>query len=332
MGTSSYLLRRLLTSRRCWSSFFLRWHSCFTSSLSLPRHSYASAFTFLNFLFHAADFNPHTTGHIYFLLFHISHLKTVDSYHLCSILFHLYHLLSHSFRGESPHLSHLLFILSKYFCYLLVDSTPCIFCIIIVCIHLIFHFISLTAGITPCFFHCISWLIPCLSQLLLQTMHLLTPILTFSLHHLFQHVNLFLAGVNVTLVILCLIVCLGFEVLDIVLQIYHYTIISRLSNYLGPFFLVVILVWNGCILALNRFILVSFSPLYALLLHFYLMTSCLWGFSCGWNLRNILLLKVILFAWATAQYAGPFGHDSGVSEFTIGSFIEWHILCASRRW
>ena len=83
-------------------------------------------------------------------------------------------------------------------------------------------------------------------------MRLLPPVLTFSFHHLFQYVNLFLAGVNVTLVILCLILILGFEVLDLVLQIYHSPLISLISNYPGPFVLVVILVWNARNFGTNR--------------------------------------------------------------------------------
>ena len=89
-------------------------------------------------------------------------------------------------------------------------------------------------------------------------MHLLTPVLTLSLHNLFQYVNLFLTGFYGTLVILCLIVGIGFELLDMVLLIYHSPLISFLSNNIGPFVLVVVLVWNGFILASNGCILVPF--------------------------------------------------------------------------
>ena len=66
-------------------------------------------------------------------------------------------------------------------------------------------------------------------------MYLLPPILMFILHHLFQYVNPFLAGVNGTLVIWCLIVYLGFVVLDIVLQICHSPLIFLISNDLIHF-------------------------------------------------------------------------------------------------
>ena len=106
---------------------------------------------------------------------------------------------------------------------------------------------------------------------------------------------------------------------------------SLLRNYPGPFVLFFNIVWNGWIIASNWCILVSFSPLNALLFHFYLMASCRQGFSCGWCLRNILLLAALLFPWAFDHSSGPFGHDSGGSEFKIGSFIEWHIIRANRR-
>ena len=112
-------------------------------------------------------------------------------------------------------------------------------------------------------------------------MHLLPTVLTFIPHHTFQYVNLFLVGINETLFILCLIVCLGFDVLDLVLQICHSTLIYLLRNYPGPFILFVILVWNGCTLASNGFILASFLPLDTLLLHFYPLLSCHQGFSFG---------------------------------------------------
>ena len=112
-------------------------------------------------------------------------------------------------------------------------------------------------------------------------MCLLPPVLTFSLHNLFQYVKLFLAGVNGTLVILCLIVSLGFEVLDLVLHICQSHLISLLSNDLGLLFLFVIIVWNGCILVTNRCILASFSLLDALLFHFYLLAICLLVFRCA---------------------------------------------------
>ena len=163
-------------------------------------------------------------------------------------------------------------------------------------------------------------------------MYILTPVLTLILHHLFQYVNLLLEVVNVTLVIWCLIVCLGFDVLDLVLQICHYPLISVISNYLGPFILVVIIFWNGCIIASSGCILAYFSLFNALLFHFYLLASCRWGFSCSWLLINILLLAALLFAWAMAQPTSPSGHDSGGGEFTIGSFIKWHILRANQRW
>ena len=208
-----------------------------------------------HFRFHAAGVSPHLRGHLCCLLFHISHLTTGDSSHLFRLFFHICNLISHRFRGELPHLIQLFFLLGKLLCWLLADSTPRIFCLLKICIQIILHLSDLAAGITPCLCHCLSWLLPCLNQLILQTMHLLPPFLTFSLNHIFQYVKLLLAVVNGTLVILCIIVCLGFEVLDLVLQICHFTLISILWNYLGPFILVVVLVWNGCILVLKGCIL-----------------------------------------------------------------------------
>ena len=66
--------------------------------------------------------------------------------------------------------------------------------------------------------------------------------------------------------------------------------------------------------------------------HFYLMAICCQALSRGWCMRNLLLLVDLPFAWATAQSAGPFGHDSGGGEFTIGCFVQWHILRMNRRW
>ena len=60
--------------------------------------------------------------------------------------------------------------------------------------------------------------------------------------------------------------------------------------------------------------------------------SCRQGFSCGWRMKNILLLKYLIFAWAMAQSAGPSGRDSGRGEFTIRTFIKWHINCVNCRW
>ena len=107
-----------------------------------------------------------------------------------------------------------------------------------------------------------------------------------------------------------------------VLQICHSTLVSILSNNIGPFVLVFILVWNGCILASNGCILALFSPLGALLFHFYLLASCHQGFSCGRRLINTLLMEALLFAWETSQSAGISGHDSGGGKFTIGMFIK----------
>ena len=272
--------------------------------------------------FHAADFSPHLVGHLYCLIFHTSHLTTDDLYQLSRIFLYLFHLLIHIFRGESLHLIHLLFLFSKFLCCLLVASTPSIFHLLKICTHLIILLGNLEAGIAPYLCHCLSWLLPCLIQLLLQTIHILPLVLTFSLHHLFQYVNLFLAGVNGTLLVWCFIVFLGFEVLDLVLQIYHTPLISILINEIGPFVLVIILVWNGYILASNGCILALFHPLEALLFYLYHLMSCRQGFSCGWRMKNILLLKYLIFAWAMAQSAGPSGHDSGRGEFTIRTFIK----------
>ena len=89
-------------------------------------------------------------------------------------------------------------------------------------------------------------------------MHIFPPFLILRLHYLFQYVNIFLAGVNVALVIWCLIVCLGFELLDLLIQICHSPLISLLKNYPGPFFLFVIFVCNWCIIASNRCIITTF--------------------------------------------------------------------------
>ena len=117
-----------------------------------------------------------------------------------------------------------------------------------------------------------------------------------------------------------------------VLQIFHSSFISLLRNDIAPFTLIVIPVWNRCILASNRCILTSFSPLDALMFRFYLMESFCQGFSCGWRLRKNILLKALIFAWAMDQSTGPSGHDSGGGEFTIGNSIKWHIICANRIW
>ena len=159
---------------------------------------------------------------------------------------------NHIFRGESPYLSHLLFLLSKCLCCLSVASMHRLFCLLSLCIHLIFHLRYLTAGITPPLCQCTIWFLNCLSEILIQIIYLLPPILTFSLHNLFKYVNLFLAGVYGKLVIWCLIVCLGFEFLDLVLQICHFSIIYLLRNYHVPFVLVIFVVCNVCILTLNR--------------------------------------------------------------------------------
>ena len=96
--------------------------------------------------FHAVGFSPNIMGHLCWLLFYIIHLTTGDSSCLIRIFFDLCHILSHSFRGESMHSTHLLFLLSKYLCCLLAASTPRIFCLFKFCIYLIFHFISLAVG------------------------------------------------------------------------------------------------------------------------------------------------------------------------------------------
>ena len=116
------------------------------------------------------------------------------------------------------------------------------------------------------------------------------------------------------------------------LHIFRSPLISLISNDIGPFVLFVVLIWNGCILASNGCILTSFSPLDALLFHLYPLASCLRGLSCGWNMRNILLLTALIFAWDTAQSTDYSVHDSGGGEFTIGAFIEWHVLSANQRW
>ena len=183
-----------------------------------------------------------------------------------AVFFHIVHILSHIMRVKSPHLCRLLFLVSKYILCMLEASTPHIFCILSLCIHLLLHLRYFASGITPCLCHCIVLLLSCLRQLLLQTTHILPPVLTFSLHHLFQYVNLFLVGVNGVLIILCLMVCLGFEVSELMLHICHSPLQFFLCNYIGPFILVVIFVCNGCMLAF-------FSPLDAILLHFYIMES-----------------------------------------------------------
>ena len=116
------------------------------------------------------------------------------------------------------------------------------------------------------------------------------------------------------------------------LHIFRSPLISLISNDIGPFVLFVVLIWNGCILASNGCILTSFSPLDALLFHFYLLASCRQGFSCGWRLRNILLMTDLPFAWSTDRCAGPSVHDFGEGEFTVRTFIKWHIICMNRRW
>ena len=47
--------------------------------------------------------------------------------------------------------------------------------------------------------------------------------------------------------------------------------------------------------------------------------------------KNIMLID-LLFAWATAQSAGPFGHHYGGEKFTIRSFIKCHIIRANQIW
>ena len=197
-----------------------------------------------HFQFHAAGFPPHLTGHLFWILFHISHFTIGDSFHLCKILFHLCHLLIHIFLFKSPHLRHPLFLHRKYLCCLSAPSIYHLFLFLKFCIHLVFHFSDLAVGITSRLCHCLRWILLCLSQLHLQTMHFFPSVLKFSLHHYFQYCNLFLARVNGTLVIKYLMVCLGFKVLDMVLQICYSPLISFLSKNLGPFVLVVILVLN----------------------------------------------------------------------------------------
>ena len=191
----------------------------------------------LHFHFHAEVWSPHLTGHIFCPIFHISHLTTGDLYHFCSIFFHLFHIFSHLTRGESPNIYHIIFLISKYLWCPSAAITSRLFCPLILCIHLLFHFKKLAAGITPRLFHCLVWLHTCLSQLLLQTMHLLQPVLAFIIHHLFQYCNIFLVYVNGTLVIWCLIVCLGFGLLELVIHICHSTLQSLLWNDLVPFIL-----------------------------------------------------------------------------------------------
>ena len=108
------------------------------------------------FRFHAAYFPPHLMGHLCCLLFHTSHLTTGDSSHLCRLLLHLCHLLSHIFRGVSPHLGHLPFLLSKHLFCLLADRTPGLFRLIKFCIHLVFHFSDLVSDIKTCLYHSLS--------------------------------------------------------------------------------------------------------------------------------------------------------------------------------
>ena len=280
MDTYSDILRRLLTSQRCWFALFkmifMFYFLLFPGKTLVYLNLHLSRFRF-----HAAGCSPHLTGHFCCILFHISYIKTGNLSHLCIIFLSLCHHLSRLNRVKSPHLCHLL---------------------------------------------------TCLRQILLQTMHILSLILRFILYHLFQCVNLLLAGFNVMLVIWYPIVCLGFEVLELVIQIYHSTLQSLLWNYPVPFVLVVFIVWNGWTIVSNRCILASFSPLNALLFRFYLMSSRWQALIRVLCWRNLLLLTDLTFAWYTAQSASTFGHDSRGGKFTIGSFIEWHLLCENRRW
>ena len=139
----------------------------------------------------------------------------------------------------------------------------------------------------------ISRLIMTRDLLTLLAFYRISTVFAFSLHHLFRYINIFLSGVDVTLVIWFLVVFIVFGVLYLVLQICHSPLIYPLSNYLGPFVLLFIIVWDGCILASNRCIVVSFSPIDALMFHFYLLTRCQQGFSCGWSLRNIILMTIL---------------------------------------
>ena len=281
MDTSSDLLRRLSAYRRRWFGFFSGMAFVFYL-LHIPGKTliclHSNTF---RFPFYASGCYTHLAGHIWCLLFCIRYLIMGDSSHLCSIFFHIWHLISHIFRGESPHLCHLLFLLSKYIFCLSEYSTPRTFCLIKFCINLVFRLSYFMEGIKPRLYHCLGWLLPCLRKIVLHKMHILTTVLTFSLYNLFQYINLFLVVVDGMLFIICLIIFISFEVLDLLLQICHYHLQYILHNDIVPFILVILLVWNGCILASNGCILAPFSPLVTLMFHLYFLTSYRQGFICG---------------------------------------------------
>ena len=154
-----------------------------------------------HFRFYVACCSLHIAGHILCLPYHIIHLTMVDLSRLYGIFFYFCHRLIHIFRGELPHLIQILFLFRNELCCLLEASTSHLFFLLKFSMHLVFHFRYLVVGIKPFLYHCIRLFSPCLSQLLLHTMHILPPVLTFSLHHLFLYVKLFMVGVNVTLVI-----------------------------------------------------------------------------------------------------------------------------------
>ena len=214
-------------------------------------------------------------------------------------------------RGKSPHLCHFIFLLSNYLCCLLAARKP----------HL-FYIISLFGGE-----HHTSYLpLSQLTSSLSRPTHPSYNASSVARPHVHPPsplpiCHIFLAGVNVMLVIWCLIVCLGFEVLDLVLHICHSPIQSLLCNYIGPFFLVVLLVWNRCILA-------SFSPLNTLLFHFYILVIRQQALICVWRWRNLLLMKSIFLG------DGPVRRSfwSWFRRRRINNQVLYQVKYSSREW
>ena len=71
---------------------------------------------------------------------------------------------------------------------------------------------------------------------------------------------------------------------------------SLICNDLVPFVLVVFFFCNGCIIVQNWCILVSFSLLNALMLHFYPLSSRRQAFSDGWRWRTFFCWQILFLS------------------------------------